>query len=104
MKAPKTGAWKYFFSWSVVLNLYLSHQKLDRREERGEVERKTERKNERKKQTNKEEREKRNQNVNVGGFYIFNQFKYALRKKVLPSTSFWRFRLSQIEDSIEYLE
>ena len=29
---------------------------------------------------------------------------YTLRKRVLPSTYFWCFSLSQIEDSIQYLE
>ena len=29
---------------------------------------------------------------------------YTLRKKVLQSTYFWCFSLSQIEDSIEYME
>ena len=31
-------------------------------------------------------------------------FSYTLRKKVLPSTYFWCFSLSQKEDSIQYLE
>ena len=42
----------------------------------------------------------------LSGFLVHSrcsQWRYTLRKKVLQSTFFWCLRLSQIEDSIQYL-